>query len=101
MRVDLERLVDLIGGVEVENRIGWQPRGLIGFVADQILTADEQCVASNLERVGDRIIDAGLDPVSRDGRNPMAGKDLDVAMEVGEGPVGTDLQRVRESTVAQ
>src|SRR5450631_4236507 len=33
-RVDLECLVDLIRSMEVENRIGRQPRRLIGFVAD-------------------------------------------------------------------
>src|SRR5882757_3868821 len=54
--VNLERLVDLIRGVEVENGIRSQPPCLIGFVADKVLTADEQRIASNLERVGDRKI---------------------------------------------
>src|SRR5690348_7427577 len=40
--VELERLVDLIRGMHVEDRIGRQPGGLVGFVADQILGADEQ-----------------------------------------------------------
>src|SRR5450631_3718245 len=39
--VDLERLVNLIRGVQVENRIGSQPLCLIGFIADKILAADE------------------------------------------------------------
>ena len=39
--VELERLVDLVRGVDVENRIAWQPRCLIGFIAGKILAADE------------------------------------------------------------
>src|SRR5260370_25763616 len=100
-RVDLERLVALIRGVEIENCIGRQPRCLIGFVADKKLIADEQRVATDLERVGDRIIDAGLDPVSRDCGNSVAGNDLDVAIDVGEGAIGTDLKRVKKSRVDQ
>ena len=51
--IDLERLVELIGGVGVEDGIATAACGLIGFVADEILAADEQRVAANLERVGD------------------------------------------------
>jgi hypothetical protein len=100
-RVDLERLVDLIRGVQVENRIGRQPLRLIGFVADKILAADEQRIAADLEGVGDRIIDAGLDPVARDRRDSIARQDLDVAVGVGERAVGADLQRVEEARIHQ
>src|SRR5665647_1152791 len=34
--VDLEGLVDLIRGMQVEHRVGRQPRRLIGLVADKI-----------------------------------------------------------------
>src|SRR3984893_2822989 len=100
-RVDLEPLVDLIGGVKVEDRIGRQPRRLIGFVADKILTADEERVASDLEGVRQRIIDTGLDSVARDGRNAIARQNLDTAVDVGERAVGADLQRVEEARVDQ
>src|SRR6266699_893036 len=94
-RVDLEGLVDLIRGVEVENGIRSQSLRLIGFVTDEILTADEQRISSDLEGVGDRIIDAGLDAIAGDGRDPVSRQYLDVAVGVGEGAVGADLKCVK------
>ena len=61
--------------------------------------ADEQRVAADLERVGDRIIEAGLDPVARDRRDSVAGQDLDIAVGVGERAVGADLQRIEEARI--
>src|SRR5262245_44511656 len=43
--VELERLVDLIRGVNVEHRIARQPRRLVRFVTRKILAGDEQRVA--------------------------------------------------------
>jgi hypothetical protein len=54
---------------------------------------------SNFERVGDRIIDAGLDPIARDCRDSIAGQDLNVAVDIGKRAIGTDLQGVKESRV--
>src|SRR5450631_1498165 len=98
--VDLERLVDLIRGVQVENCIGRQPLCLVGFVADKVLAVDEQRIPTNLECVGDGIIDAGLDPIAWDCRDSIAGQNLDVAAGgVGKRAVGADLQRVQETRV--
>ncbi len=80
-RVDLECLVDLIGCMQVENCIGRQPLRLIGFVADKILTADEQRISPNLECVSQRIFDPCLDPVAGDCRDSIAGQNLDIAVE--------------------
>src|ERR1700736_1029194 len=98
-RVNLERFVDLIGGMEVENRIRRQPLRLIGFVADKVLRADEKCICSDLKRIGNGIIDAGLYSASWDCWNPSAWTNLDVTADVSEGAVGTDLQSVKESRV--
>src|SRR5207302_10364739 len=100
-RVNLKPLVDLIGGMQVEDRIGRQSRRLIGFIADEKLTADVKRIASDLERVGDGIVDAGLDPVSGDGGNSIARQNLDVAVGVRKETVGADLQRIEESRIDQ
>ena len=34
------------GGVDIEDGVRWQPRRLIGFVANKILTTDEQRVSA-------------------------------------------------------
>jgi hypothetical protein len=57
-RVNLERLVDLIRSMQVENGVAGQLRKLIGLVSKEILAADQKRVASDLECIGDRIIDA-------------------------------------------
>lgn len=100
-RVKLKCLVDLIGRMQVEDGIGRQLLRLIGFVADEILTAEKQPIASDLECVGNGIVDPGLDPASGDGGNPIAGNNLDVAVGVGKGTIGADLQRVEKSRVDQ
>src|SRR5256885_1259482 len=86
--------------MQVEHGIGRQLLRLIGFVADEILTADKQRIAPDLERVGDSIVDTSLDPVPGDGGNPIAGNDLDVAVD-SKGTIGADLQRVEKSRVDQ
>src|SRR6202022_2508084 len=82
--------------VEVKDCIRRQPLCLIRFVADKVLIADEQYITSSFERVGDRIIDAGLDSVSWDCRNSITRKNLDLAVDVNEGAIGADLQSVKE-----
>jgi len=52
---------------------------VVGFVADKILIADEQRITADLERLGDRIIDAALIRLRRDGRDSIARQNLDVA----------------------
>src|SRR3981081_911779 len=98
-RIDLERLVDLIRSVQVENGIRGEPLRLIGFVPHKVLAADKQRIASNLEGVSDRVIDTGLDSIARDCRDSIARQDLDCAVDVGKWTVGTDLQRVKEARV--
>src|SRR4051794_11695394 len=99
--VNLERLVDLIRGVEIEHSIGRQPLRLVGFVADEILTADEQRVRTNLEGVRHRVIETGLDSVAGNRRNSIARQDLNVAVAVCKRTVGANLQSVEESCVHQ
>jgi hypothetical protein len=81
--------------MEVKNCVGRQPLRLVGVVANKILAADEQRIPSNLERVGDRIIDAGFDSVAGDGRDSIARQNLDITVGIGEGTVGADLQGIR------
>ena len=85
--------------MQVENRIPGQPGCLVGFIADKILAADEQSIATDLEGVGDRIIDAKFDPVTRDRRNSVARHDLDIAVGIGERAVGADLQSIKEARI--
>ncbi len=79
-RVDLEGLVDLIRRMQVEDGVSRQLHELVGFVADEILAGDEKRIASDLEGVGDGIVDVGLDPVTRDRRDLVARHDLDVVV---------------------
>src|SRR5205823_4717031 len=46
-----------------------------------------------------RIIDAGLDSSAWDSGDPIAGQNLDIAVEVGKRAVGADLQGVKKSRV--
>ena len=87
--------------MQVEDRIRWKPLRLIGFIADKILAADEQCIAANLEGVGDRIIDSRLDSIARDCRDSIAGQDLDIAVDVRKRTVGPNLERVEEAGIDQ
>src|SRR5262249_48910900 len=82
-----------------ENGIRRQPRRLVGFVADEILAADEQRIAANLKRVGDRIVKTCLDPIARDCRDSIAGQDLDIAVAVRKRTMGSELKRVEEARV--
>ena len=72
--VDMERLVDLIRGVNIEDGAGRQLCRLIGIVTNEILAAHIYCVGANLEGVGDGIVKAGLDAVAWDGRDLIAWK---------------------------
>jgi hypothetical protein len=83
--IDLEGLVDLVGGTQIEDRVALLFRRLVGLVADEILAGDIERVAADLERLRDRIIDAGLDPVARNGGNLVARQDLDIAMASANG----------------
>ena len=65
----------------------------------QILIAVESCVRADLEGIGDRIVEAGLDAMARDGRDLIARQDLNIAVFVGERAVGADLQRVEKTRV--
>src|ERR1700733_4257702 len=87
--IDLIRLVELIGRVDVEDGVRRQLRILVGCVAHQILVADPQRVATNLECVGDRIIEPGLDAMTWDRRDDVARRYLDVAVRVDERAVRT------------
>src|SRR5262249_35013201 len=97
--IDLERLIDLIGGAEVEDRIAGQFGELVGLVAVEILAGDVQSIAADLEGVGDRIIDACLDAVPGNRRNLVTGQDLDIAIGVGKGTIRGKLQCVKEARV--
>src|ERR1700743_1730436 len=77
--VKLDLLGDLIGGVQVEDGVGRQLHELVGVIAGEILAGHEQRVASDLEGVGDGIVDAGLQPVTRHCWDLVAGHDLDIA----------------------
>ena len=77
--VDLISLVDLVRGVNVEDGITRQLLKLVGFVAHEILVANPQRVATDLECVGDRIIEPGLDAVARNRRDNVTRRYLDVA----------------------
>src|ERR1700712_5328782 len=99
--VNLETLQDLIRRMQVENRIGRQSRCLIGLIADEILAAYEQRIASHLERVGDRIIEAGLDAIAGDRGDSVARQDLDVAVGVGKRAMRTDVQGIEKSRIDQ
>src|SRR6478735_1677009 len=93
--IDLEHLVDLIRGVEIENSISWQPRELIGFIADKILVADKQGVSTYLEGISDRVIHPELDAVAGYRRNSIARHDGDIAVRIGKRAVGADLQGIK------
>ena len=72
---------------------------LIGFIPNEILAANEQRIASNLEGIGDRIIDTELDPVARYRRNSIARHDLDIPVGIRERAVGADLQGIEEARI--
>src|SRR5436190_5278191 len=97
--VDLDRLVDLIRGTKIENGIGRQSRRLVGFIPHEVLAADEQRIAADLEGIGDRIIETGLDPIAGDRRNSVARHDLDIAVAVRKRTVGAELQGVEEARI--
>ena len=99
MTIDLEHLVDLIRGVEIENSISWQPRELIGFIADKILVADKQGVSTYLEGINDRVIHPELDAVAGYRRNSIARHDRDIAVSIGKRAVGADLQGIKETRI--
>src|SRR6516162_6046731 len=61
--VDLERLVDLIGGAKIEHGISWQLGEVVGSVPDKILAAVILRVGTDLEGIGDGISDACLDAI--------------------------------------
>ena len=64
----------------------------------QILIAVESCVRADLEGIGDRIVEAGLDAMARDGRDLISRKDLDIAIYC-EWAVGADLQGIEEPRI--
>jgi len=63
------------------------------------MAADQKRVASDLECIGDRIIDACLDAIAGNGRDDITGQHLDVAVGVGKGAVGCKLKSVKETGV--
>jgi hypothetical protein len=87
--------------VQVENRIRGKPRRLIGFIADKKLVADEQCIASNLELIGDPVIDTGLDQIAGYRWNAIARQYLDGVVAIPERTGGINPQRVEEARVHQ
>src|SRR4029077_6498456 len=76
-----------------------QSRRLVGFVAHEILAAEEQRIAADLQRVGDRIVETRLDPVARNCRDSIAGHDLDISVSVRKRTVRAELQEVEEARV--
>jgi len=70
--------------VDIGHGVGREFWRLVGLVADKILIAVESCVRTDLEGIGDRIVEAGLDAMARDGRDLVARQDLYIAVFVGE-----------------
>src|SRR5581483_6734586 len=97
--IELIRLVDLVGSVNVEHRIRWQFRRLVGGISDQKLTAYIQNVTANLESVADRVIEPRLDAMTRDRRNLITRQHLNIAIDVGKRTVRGELQCVKKACI--
>ena len=87
--------------MDIENSIAWQLRRLVGAVTDKVLAADKQRVAADLELVGDRIVDSGLDAVARNRRDLVARQNLDIVIGIPKGAIGGELQCRQEARVDQ
>src|SRR5580700_5891501 len=86
--------------MQVHGPVGRDPRVLIGFIADQPLTANDVEVGAEFPWIGDLVIGTGLEAIARYSGQVVAGDDKDIAIGVGEWIVRRrQCQRVTERRI--